>query len=156
MRKPKATIECLPLEVNFMIIERLRLKDALNMAKALKLPEQVAVQYFACGRIDLEDILHHEEFYDLHPSSYKFLLKNECFQIGAVTDVKTWAAIRTLDLDFVKKYFEQVKPDLTFALREAAWIGFTDVVKLLLSDYGVDPSPFALILASEEGHSEIV
>jgi len=45
MRKPKATINSLALELHFMIIERLRLKDALNMAKALRIPEQVAVQY---------------------------------------------------------------------------------------------------------------
>ncbi len=47
MRKPKATIKSLPLELDIMIIKRLPLKDALNMAKALILPEQVAVQYFA-------------------------------------------------------------------------------------------------------------
>jgi hypothetical protein len=72
MRQPKATIKSLPLEVDIMIIERLRLNDALNMAKALKLPQQVAVQYFAFDRSDIYDILH-KDFYDLQPSSFKFL-----------------------------------------------------------------------------------
>jgi hypothetical protein len=45
--KPKATIMSLPLELDIEIIKWLPLKDALNLAKALKLPEQVAVQYFA-------------------------------------------------------------------------------------------------------------
>ena len=139
MRQPKATIKSLPLEVDKMIIERLRLKDALNMAKALKLPEQVAVQYFAFDRFDLYYILY-KDFYDLQPSSFKFLFKNKMFQIEATSYDKTKAAIRTLDLDFFKKYLEQVKPDLNDALRAAAYVGFTDAVKLLLSDYGVDPS----------------
>ena len=156
MKKSKVTIKSIPLEVDFMIVEWLPFKDALNLAKALKHPEKVAVQYFAFVRIRSDlDYLCYED-YDLQQSSFKFLIKNKSFQIRAKSYEKTKAAIRTLDLDFVKKYFEQVKPDLTFALREAAWIGFTDVVKLLLSDYGVDPSPFAHILASEEGHSEIV
>ena len=43
----QATIMSIPLEVGIMIIEWLPIEDALNMAKALKLPEQVAVQYFA-------------------------------------------------------------------------------------------------------------
>ena len=34
------------------------------------------------------------------------------FQIEADSIDKTNAAIRTLDLDFVKKYLDQVKPDL--------------------------------------------
>ncbi len=158
MRKPNATINSLPLEVDFMIIERLPLKDALNMAKALRIPEQVAVQYFACEEDDLEDIFY-EDFYDLQPSSYKFLLKNKWFQIKAHSDEKTWAAIITLDLDFVKKYLEQVEPNLNEALFAGAYWGFTDAVKLLLSDYGVDPSARnneAHIIASKNGHSDIV
>jgi hypothetical protein len=156
--KPKATINSLPLELYFMIIERLRLKDALNMAKALKLPEQVAVQYFAFDRSDIWKIFY-LDFYDLQPSSYKFLLKNKRFQIEAYSDEKTWAAVRTLDLDFVKKYLEQVEPDLHEALGEAAIWGFTDAVKLLLLDARVDPSARdnqALRCAAGKGHLEIV
>jgi ankyrin repeat protein len=155
MRKPNATIMSLPLEVDFMIIEWLPLKDALNMAEALKLPEQVAVQYFAFDRSDLYD----KDIYDLQPSSFKFLLKNKSFQTEATSDHKTMAAVRTKDLDFVKKYLEQVKPNLDFALKAAAFWGFTDAVKLLLTDYGVDPSAqdnWALRYASENGHLEIV
>jgi ankyrin repeat protein len=141
-----------------MIMERLRLKDALNFAKALKLPEQVAVQYFACDRFDLYDICYN--IYDIQPSSFKFLLKNKCFQIRAKSHEKTRAAMRTLDLDLVMKYLEQVKPDLNDALEEAAWWGFTDAVKLLLSDYGVDPSArgnYALFCAYHQVcHLEIV
>ena len=158
MRKPTATINSLPLEVDFMIIERLRLKDALNMAEALRIPEQVAVQYFAFDRSDIEDILY-GDLYDLKPSSYKFLLKNKSFQIKASSYEKTCAAIRTLDLDFFKKYLEHVKPDLHEPLGEAAYVGFTDAVRLLLKDFGVDPSAhdnIALINASENGHLEIV
>ena len=158
MRKPTATIMSLPLEVDIIIIERLRLKDALNMAIALKLPERVAVQYFAFEEDDIYDILY-GDFYDLKPSSYKFLLKNKSFQISASSYEKTCAAIRTLDLDLLKKYLEQVEPNLDGALITAALIGFTDAVKLLLSDYGVDPSARdneALHLASQNGHLEIV
>jgi ankyrin repeat protein len=145
-------------ELYFMIIERLRLKDALKMVKALKLPEQVAVQYFAFDSRDIGDILYYNS-YDLKPSSFKFLLKNKRFQTEANSFVKTTAALRTLDLDFLKKYLEQVKPDLNLALAEAASCGFTDAVKLLLSDARVDPSARdnqALIDASQNGHLEIV
>ncbi len=48
------------------------------------------------------------------------------FQIEADSIDKTNAAIRTLDLDFVKKYLDQVKPDLNEALEVAAYRGFTD------------------------------
>jgi hypothetical protein len=156
--KQKATIMSLPLELYFMIIERLGLKNALNMAKALRIPEQVAVQYFAFDRSDIGDIIY-KDFYDLKPSSFKFLLKNKRFQIKADSYEKTNTAIRTLDLDFLKKYLEQVEPNLDGALITAALIGFTDAVKLLLSDYGVDPSAddnWALRCASENGHLETV
>jgi ankyrin repeat protein len=115
------------------------------------------MQYFAFVRSDL-DYLFYED-YDLQPSSFKFLLKNKSFQIRAKSYEKTKAAIRTLDPDFVKKYLEQFHSDFNVALEEAAWSGFTDAVKLLISDYGVDPSArnnYALINASEEGHLEIV
>jgi ankyrin repeat protein len=156
--KPKATIMSLPLELDIMIIERLGLKDALNMAKALRIPEQVAVQYFAFVRSVILNNFY-ENFYNLQPSSYKFLLKNKRFQTEANSYDKTRAALRTEDLDFLKEYLEQVKPDLNGALFAAAYCGFTDAVKLLLLDYGVDPSARdneALVRASEEGHSEIV
>ena len=174
MRKPKATIMSLPLELFIMIIERLPLKNALNMAKALKLPEQVAVQYCAFEEDDIY-YLCYKNFYDLLPSfskficfyrtidlqssSFKFLLKNKSFQVEATSHQKTWADIRTLDLDFLKKYIEQVQPDLNEVLVAAAWIGFTDAVKLLLSDARVDPSAEdnqALLCASQNGHLDIV
>jgi len=158
MRKLKATIRNLPLGLDIMIIERLALEDALNMATALKLPERVAVQYFAFDINDLYAILY-EDFYDLQPSSFKFLLKNKSFQTEATSDHKTFAAVRTKDLGFVKKYLEQVEPNLNDALEEAAYVGFTDAVKLLLLDDRVDPSAndnWALIAASENGHLEIV
>ena len=44
----------------------------------------------------------------------------------ATSDAKTNAAIRPLDLDFLKKYLEQAKPDLNYALEGAAHCGFTD------------------------------
>jgi ankyrin repeat protein len=158
MKKLTATINSLPLEVDFMIIEWLPLKDALNMAKALLIPEQVAVQYFACEKEDTDKDVE-DYFKDLQPSSFKFLLKNTSFQIVADSDDKIWAAFKTLDLDFVKKFLEQVKPDLNEALEEAAYVGFTDAVKLLLSDDRVDPSASdnaALIYASQNGHLENV
>jgi hypothetical protein len=157
MKKPKATIKSLPLELDFMIIEWLPIEDALNLAQALKLPEQVAVQYFSCDGNDIYNI--DEEYIELQPSSFKFLLKNKRFQIRAYYHQKTNAAIRTLDLDFLKKYIEQYKPGLDDALFAAAYVGFTDAVKLLLSDYGVDPSACnneVLIDASENGYLEIV
>jgi hypothetical protein len=61
--KPKATINSLPLEVDSKIMEWLPHKDALNLAKALKLPEKVAVQYSACEEDDLEDICD-DPFFD--------------------------------------------------------------------------------------------
>jgi hypothetical protein len=108
----QATIKSIPSEVDIMIIEWLPLEYALNMAKALLIPEQVAVQYSAFDMKDICDILY-KDFYDLQPSSFKFLLKNKSFQIRATSYEKTTAAIRTLDLDFVKKYIDQVKPDLS-------------------------------------------
>jgi ankyrin repeat protein len=119
------------------------------------------VQYFACDWDVIHDILY-KDIYDLQPSSFKFLIKNKFFYIGHGSGYKTWAAIKTLDLDFVKKYIEQVKPDLNDALGGAAYWGFTDAVKLLLSDARVtrvDPSArnnAALRGASFEGHLEIV
>jgi hypothetical protein len=68
MKKEKATIMSLPLEVDIMIIEWLPVEDALNFAKALKLPERVAVQYFAFDSKDIKNILFNK-FYDLKPSS---------------------------------------------------------------------------------------
>jgi hypothetical protein len=135
---PQATIKSLSLEVDIMIIEWLPLEDALNMAKALKLPEQVAVQYFACEEYDIYDIFY-KEFYDLQPSFYKFLLENKSFQIRADSDDKAKAAIRTKDLDFVKKYLEQDKLDINYALMAAADCGFSDAVKILLLDDRVNP-----------------
>jgi ankyrin repeat protein len=158
--KAITTINSLPLEVDFMIIEWLPMKDALNMAKALKLPERVAVQYFAFDGDDLYEIFI-EELYDLQPSSYKFLLKNKRFQIEDDSEFKfkCQAAMRTKDLDFLKIYFEQFKSHINFAFLDAASLGHTDTVKLLLSDFGVDPSAQdngALHWASKNGHLEIV
>ncbi len=79
----QATIMSLPLEVDYMIIKWLPLTDALNMAKALKLPEQVAVQYFAFEEDDIEDGGFNYCFKDLQPGSFKFLLKNKSFQFEA-------------------------------------------------------------------------
>jgi hypothetical protein len=158
LKKPKATIMSLPLKVDIMITKWLRPKDALNMAKALKLPEQVAVLYFAFDRSDLKDIFL-KNFYDLQLSSYKFLLKNKMFQVEATSNAKTWAAVKTKDLDFVKKYLEQVQPDLNFAFFSAIECGFIDAAKLLLSCAGVDPSAqnnAALFYASQYGNLEIV
>ena len=138
MRKPNATIMSLPLELDIMIIERLGLKDALNMVKALRIPEQVAVQYFAFEKDYIEEILI-EDLYDLQPSFYKFLHKNKSFQIRADSDDKAKAAIRTNDLDFVKKYLEQDKLDINYALMAAADCGFSDAVKILLLDDRVNP-----------------
>jgi ankyrin repeat protein len=130
------------------------------MAKALRIPEQVAVQYFAFVRSDIKDIFY-EDKYDLQPRSFKFLLKNTSFQVVAIatSDYKTWAAVRTLDLAFLKKFLVQVQPDLNDALFVAAYIGFNDAVKLLLSDSRVDPSAWdnqAFIHASKYGSLEIV
>ena len=111
------------------------------------------MQYFSFDSIDMEHI------YMLKPSSLKFLFKNKRFQVEATSDAKTFAAFRTLDLDFLKKYLEQAKQDLNYALRQAASCGFTDAVKLLVSDDRVDPSArhnWALVLASRNGHLEIV
>ena len=69
----------LPLEFDLMIIEWPPLEDALKMAKALLIPQQVAVQYFAFEEDYIEEILI-EDFYDLQPSSFKFLLKNKRFR----------------------------------------------------------------------------
>ena len=159
IKKAKATIMSLPLEVDFMIIKWLHIKDALNMAKALKLPEQVAVQYFDCEEVDIYNIFDENQMDDLQPSSFKFLLKNKGFQRYAILNQKTNAAVRTLDLDFLKKYLEQYKPDLNYALVEAVIWDFTDAFKLLLSDSRVNPSAqnnLAVRVASMYGHFEIV
>jgi hypothetical protein len=159
-RKPTATIKSLALEVDIMIMGWLPLRDALNLAEALRIPEQVAAQYSAFDDDDSIDILYSpSECCDLQPSSFKFLLKNKSFQVEADSNQKTVAAVKTKDLDFLKNYLEEFKVDLNDALETAAGWGFTDAVKLLLSDDRVDPSVkdnAALVFASQEGHLEIV
>ena len=113
----QATIKSLAIELDIMIIEWLPLKDALNLAKSLLIQEQVALQYFAFEEDDLVDI-YHENFSDIQPSSFKFLLKNTSFQIKGDSYGKTWVAVRTLDLDFVKKCIEQAQPHLIDALKQ--------------------------------------
>jgi ankyrin repeat protein len=97
---------------------------------------------------------------DLKPNSYKYLLKNKRFQTEADLDKKTMAALRTFDLEFLKNYIEEFKPNLNVALFLAASIGFTEAVKLLLSDSRVDlPSAWdneALRNAAWRGHTEVV
>jgi ankyrin repeat protein len=152
----KATIKSLPIDVLIMIIEMLWLKEALRLCHALQVPEQVAVQYFYYEWNDFYKILH---YMDLKPNSFKFLFKNKRFQTEANSDQKTSAALRTFDLEFVKNYLDEFKPDINEALSSAAWIGFTDAVKCLLADSRVDPSVednVALIYAASNGHTEIV
>jgi ankyrin repeat protein len=156
MTKPKASIKSLPLEVDIMIIEILRLDDALNLCDALHVPKQVAVQYCYIDKNDIYRTIHEV---GSNPNSNKYLLKNKIFQIEADSDDKTWIALRTFDLELLKNYFEEVKPDLSEALSIAAEMGFNDAVKLLLSDSRVDPSAddnIALCNAAQEGHVEIV
>jgi ankyrin repeat protein len=152
LRNSEATIKSLPIDLLIMIIELLKIKDALNLCDALHVPEQVAVQYCYFEQYDI-----YLNYMDLKPNSCKFLLKNKRFKILARSNEKTEAALRTLDLEFVKNFIEEVKPDLNVALSSAAWIGFTDAVKCLLSDSRVDPSARenrALINAAEAGRVE--
>jgi hypothetical protein len=124
------------------------------LAKALLIPEQVAVQYFNCDQYEIEDIIYE---IDLQPSFYKLLLKNKSFQIrlNVSPNLKAFAAVRTLDLDFLIKCLEQ-EPDLKSRAPEAAaFIGFADAFKLLLSD-GVEPLPGARSWAQIKGNWEIV
>jgi hypothetical protein len=126
------TIKSLPPEIVIMIIEMLSLEDALALCKTLKLREQVAVQYFYYDKNDI-----YFNVLNLKPNNCKFLLKNKRYQMTASSFEKTNAALRTFDLDFVKKYIEEFKPDVNDVLTGAAWIGFTEAVKLLLTDYSV-------------------
>jgi len=157
VRPDKAPIKSLPIEVLIMILEILKLDDALNLCHALHVPEQVAVQYCDID-VDGQDYIYQTFFEsDLKPNSYKFLLKNKRFQTEASSDDKTEAALRTFDLEFVKNYIEEFKPDLNVALSVAADIGFPDAVKFLLSDSRVDPSAWdniALRNAAEAGRVE--
>jgi hypothetical protein len=135
-----------------MIIEILKFKDALEFCDALHVPEQVAVQYSDYDEIDFYVIL-------FQPNSFKFLLKNKGFQIKARSYQKIEVALRTYDLDFVKKYIQEFKLDLNEVLSDAAWIGFTDAVKFLMSDSRVDLSAGyneSLSNAADRGHLEIV
>jgi hypothetical protein len=153
--KTKASIKSLPIDVLIMVIEILKIKDALRLCHALHVSEQVAAQYCYYEEDDILDILDIK----LKPNSYKFLFKNKRFQIEAGSLDKTWIALRTFDLDFLKKCIEEFKLDLNEALFEAAEIGFTDAVKLLLSDSRVDPSVRnneALRNAAFNGRTEIV
>jgi ankyrin repeat protein len=139
-----------------MILEILRLKDALELCDALHVPQQVALQYCDYHKTDIYHVLYH---INLKPDSFKFLPKNKRFQIEANSDEKTRVALLTFDLEFVKNYIEEVKLDVNCALSRAAWIGFTDAVKLLLSDSRVDLSEWrngALSNAARNGHTEVV
>jgi DNA-binding protein YbaB len=154
VRPDKATIKSLPIDVLIMIIEILRFEDALELCHALHIPEQVAAQY--CY-LDENDIYHMIHDFDLKPNSFKFMLKNKRFQTEADSDDKTEAALITFDLEFVKNFIEEFKPDLNVALSVAADIGFPDAVKFLLSDSRVDPSAWdniALRNAAEAGRVE--
>jgi ankyrin repeat protein len=156
MTKQKASIKSLPIDVVIMIIEILRLDDALRLCDALQVSEQVAVQY--CY-IDKNDVHHTIHEVGSNPNSNKYLLKNKIFQIEADSDDKTWVALRTFDLKLLKNYIKEFKLDLGEALSIAAEMGFTDAVKLLLSDSRVDPSAYdniALCSAAGDGHIEIV
>jgi hypothetical protein len=115
------------------------------------------VQYCAFDDGDIEEIAYDDDV--LHLNNYKFMFKNKCFQINADLNDKTRVALRTFDLDFVKKYIEEFKPDVNDVLTEAAYIGFNDAVKLFMPDYRVEPSKShneALINAAGFGHLEIV
>jgi ankyrin repeat protein len=154
----KATIKSLPIDVVIMIIEILRLKDAVELCHALQLPEHVAVQYCYIYENDIAAFLYLDDF-KLKPKAYKFMLKNKRFQILADSYSKTRVAVSTLDLEFVKNYIEEVEPDLNEALSIAAEMGFIDAVKLLLSDSRVPFSAednYALEVATGNGHTEVV
>ena len=156
VRPDKATIKSLPSEIFIMIIEMLWFEDALELCHALHVPEQVAAQYCYYEEENIPEFLDDS---DLKPNSYKFLFKNKRFQIIAESYGKTLVALRTLDLEFLKNFIEEFKPNLNVALSRAAGIGFTEAVKLLLSDSRVDPAAednFALIYAASYGHTEIV
>jgi hypothetical protein len=158
VRPDKATIKSLPSEIFIMILEILRLKEALRLCHALHVPEQVAVQYCDIDN-NWYDIYQTFHKCDVKPNSYKFLLKNKRFQTEADSNEKTEAALRTFDLEFLKNYIEEFKLNLNQVLSVAAGIGYTDAVKLLLSDSRVDPSAEdneALRDAARNGHVEIV
>jgi hypothetical protein len=148
----------LPIDVLIMIIEILRLEDAVELCHALHIPEQVAVQYCDIDN-NWDDLYHIIHDIGLKPNFYKFLLKNKRFQIIAGSYYKKLVAFKTFDLEFIENCIEEFKLDLNEALSLAAWIGFTDVVKCLLADSRVDPSAWnnrALIYAARNGHTEIV
>ena len=152
MHHSTTTIKSLPTEIVIMIIKILTLRDALKFCNALHVPEQIAMQYSDYDEIDFYVLLSQR-------NSYKFLLKNKGFQIKASSGQKIQVALRTYDLDFVKKYIQEFKPDLHKVLLRAAWIGFTDAVKFLMSDSRVDLSAGyneSLSNAADRGHLEIV
>jgi ankyrin repeat protein len=158
VRPDKATIKSLPPEIFIMIIEMLWFADAVELCHALHVPKQVAVQYCDIDN-DYTDIYQIFHEFDLKPNSYKFLLKNKRFQTEADSDDKTEALLRTFDLEFLKNYIEEFKLNLNQVLSVAAGIGYTDAVKLLLSDSRVDPSEWrngALRFAARDGHTEVV
>jgi hypothetical protein len=135
--KSTAPIKRLPIDIIIMIIEKLRWNDALNLCDALPVPEQVGWQYFDYEQHDIGFVIFNIQ---VCPNPYKFLSKNKSFQIKASSSEKTMATLRTKDLEFVKKYIEEAKPNLNRALSYAANIGYTNAVKLLLSDSRVDSS----------------
>jgi ankyrin repeat protein len=155
-RPSTAPIKSLPIDVLILIIEILRLKDARKLCDALRVPEQVAVQYCYIEKNDIHNTINE---IGLKHSCFKFLLKNKRFQIKASSNVKTLVALFSLDLEFSKNCIEEFKPDLNYALLNAVQIGFTDAVKLLLSYSRVDPSAKdneAIRIAAIHGEVEIV
>jgi ankyrin repeat protein len=124
----------------------------------LNLPEQVAAQYCSIDENEINATLYVLYNFKLKPNSFKYLLKNKGFQTGS-TDLKTLAALKTFDLDFVRRYIEEVKPDLQRALLDAVQIGFSDGVKLFLSDPRVDPGARdnePLFYAAAYGHVQVI
>jgi hypothetical protein len=152
IQRPIATIKSLPIDVVIMIVELLSFKNALNLCKYLKFPYQVAIQYFDVTQDNLAHI-------NLKPKYLKFLLKNNGFKIQADSYAKTYLALCSSDIEFGKSYIEELKVDLNEALLMAVWGGFTDAVKLFLSDSRVDPSAWdyaTLRNAAEKGHLKIM
>jgi hypothetical protein len=150
----KATIKSLPIDLVIMIVELLGYKDALHFCKTLKIHYKVVMQYFD---VDQDDIAHILNTTNFKPKAIKFLLKNKGFQVPIY--YKTCLALETFDLEFIKRYIEELKVDLNEALLLAAWGGFTDAVKFLMSDSRVDPSAWDYAIlrnAANRGHVEIV
>ena len=148
-----------------MIMEKLRLDDAIKLCAALYLSEGIAYQYHhyepnivrsPTGQVitDVFGII-----IIVKPSLAKAIFQNSSFQSIAQDIEKVRLATLSQDLDLVKNTLKKYKGCWYYPLQMACKYGQLDVLELLFDEYGFEISIYrkdALKAACTYGHLDIV